>query len=124
VDTTLLIVLGFWLLCGLAAGFIAREKGADGSDGFLIGVLLGPLGLLMAFTGKKTEPVDWAQPQATPPPTTPEWGSQPNSTSPPGATTWGAPTPPPAATFCPRCGTARAGSFRYCRSCGLDFDSA
>lgn len=27
-----------------------------------------------------------------------------------------------AVTFCPRCGTARIGSFRYCRSCRLDFD--
>jgi len=25
--------------------------------------------------------------------------------------------------FCPRCGTARVGSFRYCRSCGFDFDA-
>ena len=24
---------------------------------------------------------------------------------------------------CPVCGTARVGSFRYCRSCGLDYDS-
>jgi hypothetical protein len=28
------------------------------------------------------------------------------------------------ATFCPRCGTQRTGSFRFCRSCGLDFDTA
>lgn len=26
-------------------------------------------------------------------------------------------------TFCPRCGTPRAGSFRYCRSCGLDYEN-
>jgi hypothetical protein len=25
--------------------------------------------------------------------------------------------------FCPRCGTPRVGSFRFCRSCGLDFDA-
>ena len=24
---------------------------------------------------------------------------------------------------CPNCGTARVGSFRYCRSCGLDYDA-
>jgi hypothetical protein len=24
--------------------------------------------------------------------------------------------------FCPRCGTRRTGAFRFCRSCGLDFD--
>jgi hypothetical protein len=25
--------------------------------------------------------------------------------------------------FCPKCGTGRTGSFRFCRSCGLDFDT-
>ena len=29
-----------------------------------------------------------------------------------------------ATTLCPTCGTARTGSFRYCRSCGFDFDAA
>lgn len=29
-----------------------------------------------------------------------------------------------ATEFCPRCGTARTGSFRFCRSCGFDFDAA
>ena len=28
-----------------------------------------------------------------------------------------------ATTLCPNCGTARMGSFRYCRTCGLDYDS-
>jgi len=27
-----------------------------------------------------------------------------------------------ATTYCPKCGTPRVGSFRFCRSCGLDFD--
>jgi hypothetical protein len=25
-------------------------------------------------------------------------------------------------TFCPKCGTRRVGAFRFCRSCGFDFD--
>ena len=29
-----------------------------------------------------------------------------------------------ATALCPNCGTARTGSFRFCRSCGLDFDAA
>ena len=28
-----------------------------------------------------------------------------------------------ATASCPTCGTARTGSFRYCRSCGFDFDA-
>ncbi len=28
-----------------------------------------------------------------------------------------------ATALCPNCGTARTGSFRFCRSCGLDFDA-
>ncbi len=27
------------------------------------------------------------------------------------------------AAFCPRCGAARAGAFRFCRGCGLDLDA-
>jgi hypothetical protein len=26
-------------------------------------------------------------------------------------------------TFCPKCGTRRVGAFRFCRSCGFDFDT-
>lgn len=29
-----------------------------------------------------------------------------------------------AAEFCPRCGRARTGAFRFCRDCGFDFDTA
>ena len=28
------------------------------------------------------------------------------------------------AEFCPTCGTGRTGAFRFCRSCGLDFDAS
>ncbi len=28
-----------------------------------------------------------------------------------------------ASTFCPKCGTPRVAAFRYCRSCGLDYDA-
>jgi hypothetical protein len=32
-------------------------------------------------------------------------------------------TEPRTGTFCPQCGTPRVGSFRYCGSCRLDFDT-
>ena len=28
-----------------------------------------------------------------------------------------------ASSFCPKCGTPRAGAFRFCRTCGLDLDA-
>lgn len=64
-DTTYLVIGGFWILCGLAAGFLESQKGNDATDGFLIGVFLGPLGVILALISKKTEPVIWEQPAAS-----------------------------------------------------------
>jgi ribosomal protein L32 len=38
-----------WLICGLVCASIASSKGRDGCGWFLLGVLLGPLALLMSF---------------------------------------------------------------------------
>ena len=37
-----------WLLCGVVSAGVAASKGRSGSGFFLLGVLLGPLGLLGA----------------------------------------------------------------------------
>jgi len=44
----ILLVL-VWLGCGLAAGSIAGVNGRSGCGGFLIGVLLGPIGLAIVL---------------------------------------------------------------------------
>lgn len=46
-DWTPYIVI--WLLCGLVAGLIAQSKGGDVSQGVVLGVLLGPIGILIAL---------------------------------------------------------------------------
>jgi hypothetical protein len=38
-----------WLLCGLVAAVTASQKGRSGLGWFIIGVLLGPLGLVIFF---------------------------------------------------------------------------
>lgn len=45
-----LVCLGFWVLCGLIAVNIYRNKGRAGGWGFLVGFMLGPLGILYAAT--------------------------------------------------------------------------
>ncbi|GAB6125043.1 hypothetical protein [Humidesulfovibrio idahonensis] len=36
-----------WILCGIAAAYIASKKGKDGGMWFLLGILLGPFALIM-----------------------------------------------------------------------------
>jgi hypothetical protein len=38
-----------WVVCAIGASFIASGRGADGFMWFLMGCLLGPVGLLLAF---------------------------------------------------------------------------
>jgi hypothetical protein len=39
----------FWLICGGVAAMIASDRGGSGVAGFLVGALLGPLGVVAAF---------------------------------------------------------------------------
>lgn len=50
-------LLIFWLLFGIASGIVASNRGRSGCGWFLLGVLLGPFGLLFAFlsSDKKKE---------------------------------------------------------------------
>lgn len=42
----------FWVLCGIAAGIALANKGRSGCGGFLLGLLLGPIGLVIALVMK------------------------------------------------------------------------
>lgn len=42
-------IIAFWLICGGIAAWIVKERGGDAVNGFLVGLLLGPLGFVAAF---------------------------------------------------------------------------
>ena len=44
-----MVLIYGWLLCGIAAAFIAAKKGGGGCLWFVLGILLGPIALVMAF---------------------------------------------------------------------------
>ena len=50
-----MIYVGIWVVCGLCAGTIYQQKGRSFGVGFLAGVILGPLGLLLALCSSKKE---------------------------------------------------------------------
>lgn len=39
----------FWIICGGLAAMIASSRGGSGVVGFFVGLLLGPLGVVIAF---------------------------------------------------------------------------
>jgi hypothetical protein len=45
----IVVLLVFWAMCGGLAAFIASSKGGDGMLGFVAGVLLGPIGVIVAM---------------------------------------------------------------------------
>ena len=80
-----------WLLFGIVSGFVARKKGRSGCGWFLLGVLLGPIGLILAFAASsRKEPSDVA-----------------------------AAEPAPAMRACPSCGELIAQDAEKCRFCGV-----
>ena len=52
----LLCILGFWFICGLVAAAIYQRKGRSGVAGFLGGVFLGPIGILLALASGSNLP--------------------------------------------------------------------
>jgi uncharacterized membrane protein YeaQ/YmgE (transglycosylase-associated protein family) len=44
-----LCYLGVWLLCGFVAAAIYQRKGRSGLAAFIVGVLLGPIGVILAL---------------------------------------------------------------------------
>lgn len=53
----LILPLVVWLFCGFAAAGIASDKGSDGCGWFVIGLLFGPLGLILAVVIPANKPV-------------------------------------------------------------------
>jgi len=45
-----------WLLCGVVAAVVATTKGRSGCGWFLLGVLLGPFGFILALVVPKNQP--------------------------------------------------------------------
>jgi hypothetical protein len=45
-----------WLCCGIGAAIIASNRGERNLTAFLVGLLLGPIGVLLALTGGKRCP--------------------------------------------------------------------
>jgi len=48
-------IVVIWILCGLTSAYIARGRGAGGCGWFALGVILGPIGFLLALlvTGRE-----------------------------------------------------------------------
>lgn len=44
-----LCYLGIWILCGFVAAAIYQKKGRSGLTAFIVGVLLGPIGVILAL---------------------------------------------------------------------------
>ncbi len=45
----MLALLTFWILCGLISTYIATSRGSNGCLWFVLGVLLGPVALVLAL---------------------------------------------------------------------------
>jgi predicted amidophosphoribosyltransferase len=50
------IILIVWLICGMLAGELWARKGGSAFTGFLIGVVLGPIGVIIALIGGDQRP--------------------------------------------------------------------
>jgi hypothetical protein len=48
-------IIGIWLLCGIVAAYIYQRKGRSGLAAFIIGVLLGPIGVILALLSSTDE---------------------------------------------------------------------
>jgi hypothetical protein len=45
------IAILIWIICGIVAAIIGNQKG-EGCAGFILGVVLGPIGILLALGSK------------------------------------------------------------------------
>lgn len=51
----ILMIMFLWLLCGLWAGSINKGKGHPYATGFILGILFGPIGVIIAAISGKVE---------------------------------------------------------------------
>jgi hypothetical protein len=49
-------IIGIWFLCGIVAASLYRNKGGSEITGFLIGLVLGPIGILIALVSGDQRP--------------------------------------------------------------------
>lgn len=100
-----------WVASASGAYLIAKGKGDPERTRWAVaGLLLGPLGVLLAlFLAKPEGPSSAAR-------ATPAAGPMPAGAAP-------AAGPMPSAAFCPQCGAKRLGSYRFCTTCKFDYDT-
>jgi hypothetical protein len=98
IDWTLAIVV--WIVCGIASGWISQTRGASSPvEWFVIGVIFGPLGVLLAILFAKPPAVPVAPVSAIPPALSAAAGQ-------------------PGRYQCPHCSRPIDGSTPFCPHCG------
>lgn len=55
----LIIAAAVWTICAVLAAVIAVNRRTDPIKGFFLGLILGPLGVVLAAVEKPAQPVDW-----------------------------------------------------------------
>ena len=50
------MIVIIWICFGIIGAMIASSKGNSGFGGFLLGILLGPIGILIAYFSSNNEP--------------------------------------------------------------------
>ena len=101
----LVILMIFWILCGIGAGIAASNKGRSGCGWFILGILLGPFGILFAVLVAPVSPMVTKQATPTPAPSLPK----PNLSD--------------ETKICPACAETIKLAATKCRYCGERFDA-
>lgn len=89
----MIAIVIFWLICGGVAAMITSDRGGSGVAGFLVGALLGPLGIVAAFFMGDSQEVERGQIKAG------------------------------VSKKCPRCAELVKSDANVCKHCGHEFTS-
>lgn len=60
-----MVVVVLWIVCAVAGALLAQERTGEAAGGFLLGFLLGPIGLLIILARKPTAVPPVAPPTAS-----------------------------------------------------------